>query len=405
MKKVLFTAALFFAACTASAQVNVVKEAKSAKSDPAKAAKILEPALTDPTTASDPETWKLAGDLQKDIYDAENMKLYLPGGQADTATLYSSLGKMFEFYIQADAAEQAKVKAGELKKAKLRDKLAKTLAAIRPNLTNAGSDAYNANNYEKALKFFGLFVDASTEPLFSGIDAIKNDTLTPLIANYAALAANTMENKAATVKYAEIGKKHPGEGYRSLMCLAEIYGKGENPDSTKWLASIQEGVQKFPTQEYFIGNLMDYYIQKGKVDDALAQIEGVLAQNSTPYFLYVKGVLQYEKKDYDASIATMNEIIAKGGEFVPEAYSKIGDCYFFPAQQIVEENAQLSVDDPKYVANDSKIKELYEKAKPNYEKAKELAADKKQLWGQYLMNIYWKLNKAEYEALEKELGY
>ena len=75
----------------------------------------------------------------------------------------------------------------------------------------------------------------------------------------------------------------------------------------------------------------------------------------------------------------MNEIIAKGGEFVPEAYSKIGDCYFFPAQQIVEENAQLSVDDPKYVANDSKIKELYEKAKPNYEKAKELAADKKQL--------------------------
>jgi len=29
----------------------------------------------------------------------------------------------------------------------------------------------------------------------------------------------------------------------------------------------------------------------------------------------------------------------------------------------------------------------------------------KQLWGNYLLNIYWKLNRGEYEALEKELGY
>ena len=76
MKKVLFSAALFFTACAVSAQESVVKEAKSAKSDPVKAAQIIEPALTDPSTANDPETWKLAGDFQKSIYDDENMKLY-----------------------------------------------------------------------------------------------------------------------------------------------------------------------------------------------------------------------------------------------------------------------------------------------------------------------------------------
>lgn len=405
MKKVLFTAALFFATCAVSAQESVVKEAKSAKSDPAKAAQILEPALSDPTTSKDPETWKLAGDLQKAIYDEENMKLYLPGGQADTAKLYNSLAKMFDYYTKADAAEQVMVSNGTLKKAKLRSKLGKTLATVRPNLTNAGSDAYNAGDYGKALKFFGLYVDAAQEPMFADIDAVKNDTLTALIANYAALAANSLNNKDAIIKYAEVGKTHKEEGYRSLMCLAEAYGKGENPDSTKWLATINEGVQEFPTQEYFIGNLMDYYIQKGKVDEALSQIDAIIAKNPTPYFMYVKGVLQYEKKDYDASIATMNEIIAKNGDFVAEAYSKIGDCYFFPAQIIVEENSQISMDDPKYTSNDEKIKELYEKAKPNYEKAKELKPDNKQLWGQYLLNIYWKLNKSEYEALEKELGY
>ena len=71
--------------------------------------------------------------------------------------------------------------------------------------------------------------------------------------------------------------------------------------------------------------------------------------------------------------------------------------------RIVEENGTLPMDDPKYTANEAKIKELYEKARPNYEKAKELKPDNRQLWGQYLLNIYWKLNKAEYDALEKEL--
>lgn len=405
MKKILFSAALLFTVCSMSAQESVVKEAKSAKSDPVKAAEILEPALVDPSTASDPETWKLAGDFQKAIYDEENMKLYLPGGQADTTKLYSSLAKMFEYYTKCDEVEQAKVNSGELKKPKLRKKLAKTLVTVRPNLTNAGSDAYNAGNYANALKFFGLYVDAPQNPLFADEDAVKNDTLTPLIANYAALAANTLKDEAAVIKYATIGKNHKDEGYRSLMCLAEVYGKGEKTDSVQWLATIKEGVERFPAQEYFIGNLMDYYIQKGKIDEGLTQINEILANNPTPYFMYVKGVLQYEKKDYEGAIATFNEIIAKNGDFVAESYSKIGDCYFFPAQVIVEENANLSMDDPKYATNEGKIKELYEEAKPFYEKAKELKPDNKQLWGQYLLNIYWKLNKSEYEALEKELGY
>lgn len=405
MKKVLFTAALFFTACAVSAQESVVKEAKSAKGNPEEAAKIIEPALVDPSTANDPETWKLAGDFQKSIYDDENMKLYLPGGQADTARLYNSLAKMFEYYLKCDEVEQAKVKSGELKKPKLRKKLAKELATVRPQLTNAGIEAFNGNNYPNALKYFGLYVDAPSNPIFEGNDAVKNDTLTPLFANYAALAANFVKDNAAIIKYAQIGKEHKEEGYRSLMCLAEVYGKSETPDSAQWLATIKEGVEKFPSQEYFIGNLMDYYIQKGKVDEGLVQIDEVLAKNPSPYFMYVKGVLQYEKKDYDAAIATLNEIIAKNGDFVAEAYSKIGDCYFFQGQNIEEETAKISMDDPKYAEGEAKVKDFYGKAQPFYEKARELAPDNKQLWGQFLLRIYWKLNKAEYDTLEKELGY
>ena len=405
MRKVLFTAALLMAVNAVSAQQSVVKEAKAAKGDPAKAAQIIEPALTNEATAGDPETWKLAGDFQKAIYDSENMKLYLPGQKADTVKLYKSLGKLFDYYLKCDEVEQEKIKKGELKKPKLRKKLEKTLVSLRPNLTNGGSEAYNKGNYADALNYFGLYVDAAQNPMFEDSPQVKNDTLVPLIANYAALAANAEKNDKAMVKYGTIGKAHKEEGYRALMILADVYGKkgGEMTDSVKWLDAIKEGVERFPAQEYFTGNLMDYYIQHGKIDEGLAQITEIAAKNPTPYFLYVKGVLQYEKKDFEGARATFEELIKKGGDFVAEAYSKIGDTYFFPGQEIVEANSKISMDDPKYAEGEAKVKKLYEKALPYYQKAKELAPDKKQLWGQYLLNIYWKLNKAEYDALEKEL--
>ena len=52
-----------------------------------------------------------------------------------------------------------------------------------------------------------------------------------------------------------------------------------------------------------------------------------------------------------------------------------------------------------------RLKSCMRKLNQYYEKAKELKPDNKALWGNYLLNIYWKLNRAEYDSLEKELGY
>ena len=409
MKKVLFTVALMFGAFVASAQQSVVKEAKSLmKKDPAAAAQMIEAALTNSETANDPNTWQVAGDIQKTMYDEENMKMYLPGGQADMPRMYNSLVKMFEYYLKCDDVEQAGVANGTVKKAKLRKKNAENLLKVRTNLSNGGVEAFNANDYEGAQKYFGLFVDVVDHPMFADqAAALKADTLNTLFANYAAMAAGMRDPKdvASVIKYGNIGKENASEGWRALMFMAEVYGNKESGDSIKWLETIKEGAQRFPEQDFFVGNIMDYYLQRGMVDEGLAQIDQLLASNEKPYFLYVKGVLLYEKKDYEAAHAALDKVIAAGGDLAAEAYSKKGDIYFFPAQQIVEENSSLNIDDPKYNSNEAKIKEAYEQAKPFYEKAKELEPDNKTIWGQMLLRIYWTLNKAEYEALEKEMGY
>ena len=408
MKKVLFTVALLAGAFAASAQVSVVKEAKAMKKDPAAAAKVLEAALTNPETANDPNTWQLAGDLQKAIYDEENMKMYLPGGQADMPKMYNAMLKMFDYYLKCDEVELAGVANGTVKKAKLRKKNQETLLKVRPNLANGGVEAFNVNNYEEAQKYFGLFVDVVENPMFADQAAVlKADTLNSLYANYATMAAGLRDPKdvASVIKYGTIGKENPSEGWRALMFMAEVYGDKEQGDSIKWLETIKEGAQRFPEQDFFVGNIMDYYLQRGMVDEGLAQIDQLIAANEKPYFLYVKGVLLYEKKDYAGAQAALDKVIAAGGDLAAEAYAKKGDCYFFPAQKIVEENSALSIDDPKYNANEAKIKEAYEQAKPFYEKAKELEPDNQQIWGQMLLRIYWTLNNPGYDALEKELGY
>ena len=80
------------------------------------------------------------------------------------------------------------------------------------------------------------------------------------------------------MKYGAIGKNDKEEGYRSLMFLAEAYGDRETGDSTKWLETIKEGFQRFPKQDYFVGNLMDNYIRKGQIDEGLNQIDPNYAQ-------------------------------------------------------------------------------------------------------------------------------
>ena len=420
MKKVLFTAALLFGAFAASAQVSVVKEAKSKKGNPVEAAKILEPALTNPETANDPNTWQMAGDFQKAIYDAENDLNYMiqagieKNKTANLPVLYNSLLKMFEYYMKCDEVEQAKVANGELKKAKLRKKNVEALLQRRPNLVSGGVEAFNNNDYPAAQDFFSLYVDVVENPMFVDKAAeLKSDTLNTLAATYAAMAAAMREPKdiASVIKYGTIGKEDKNEGWRALMFMSEVYGNKESGDSIKWLEIIKEGAERFPDQDYFIGNIMDYYLQKGLIDEGLVQIDKLISVKEKPFLLYVKGALLYEKKDYSTAhialdrVIEMNEGETPEESIVAEAYAKKGDCYFFPAQTIVEENATLAMDDPKYNENNLKIKEAYEKAKPLYEKAKQLEPNNKDLWGQMLLRIYWTLNKAEYEALEKELGY
>ncbi|RGN45028.1 MULTISPECIES: tetratricopeptide repeat protein [unclassified Bacteroides] len=401
MKRVLFSMVLLMTVGFTFAQVKNVKEAKSlieeTKPDFQKAQELIGEALTNPETKDDANTWNVAGLIQKRYTEKENEKAYLRQ-PFDTNGVYNSFYNMFEYFLKCDQLEQIPNEKGKIK-FKYRKANAATMLMERPNLINGGINAFNKDDNQEALKFFGMYVDVAKAPMMEKEDLINKDTLISQIAYYAALAAAKAEDYDNVIKYAPMGVDDKEYGKYSMEFLATAYkAKG---DTAQWIVTLKDGIQKYPDYSFFFGHLIDYYSNSEKFDEAMTFADNMIAKDpNNPFFLYVKGYLYQNMKDYDNAISFYKRTIEADPTYA-EAYSNLGLIY---CQQGLDYTDKVTTDfnDPKYAEEQAKIKKFYEDARPYYEKARELKPDQRDLWLNGLYTIYYKLNLgAEFEAIEK----
>lgn len=392
---------LLMTACLTFAQVKNVKEAKGlveeTKPDFAAAQKLINEALTNAETKDDANTWNVAGIIQKKINEKENEKAYLKQPY-DTTKMYNSIYSMFEYFLKCDELEQIPNEKGKVK-LKFRKNNSATMLIERPNLINGGVNSFNLNNDKDAFKFFSMYVDLAKSPMLEKEDLINKDTLITQIAYYATLAAAKNEDYPNIVKYAQIGANDKDNGKYALEFLAGAYKS--TGDTIQWLATLKDGVQKYPDYSFFFGHLVDYYSNTGKFDEAMFFADDMIAKDpNNPFFLYVKGYLYQNKKDYDNAIEFYKKTIEVDPNYA-EAYSNLGMIY---CQQGLDYTEKVTTDfnDPNYAKEQIRIKKFYEDARPYYEKARALKPDQKDLWLNGLYTIYYKLNLGpEFEDIEK----
>lgn len=401
MKRVLFSMVLLLAASFSFAQEKAVKEAKSLASDMkpnfSQAEKLIKDALANPETKEKAETWDVAGLIQKRINEKEMEKAYLRKPY-DTLKVYKSALNMCKYYFKCDELAQIPNEKGKIKN-KFRKANSSAILSARPNLINGGIQFFNMNKNKEALKFFATYVDIAAHPMFEKENFLQTDTVLPQIAYYASLAAAKMEDYSNVLKYAPYAKndKEVGKYAMEFMSTA-LKAKG---DTTKWIASLKEGIQKYPEHPFFFGHLIDYYSNNNKFDEAMQFADDMLAKNpNNTFYLYVKGYLYHNMKEYDKAI----EFYTKTTQIDPnyaEAYSNLGLIYCLQAQDF-SEKAIADVNDPKYKEDQATLKAFYEKARPNYEKARELKPEQKDLWLNGLYRVYYNLQMgAEFEEIEK----
>lgn len=401
MKRVLFSMVLLMAVSFAFAQEKNVKEAKSiageVKPDFAKAEQLINEALTNPETKDNAATWDVAGYIQKRINEKEMENAYLRKPY-DTLKVYNSVLNMYNYYVKCDELAQIPNEKGKIKN-KYRSANSKTILAERPNLINGGIQYFNLNKNEDALKYFAAYVDAATLPMMEKENLLEKDTILPQVAYYATLAADRVGDKDAVMKYAQYALKDKENGQFAMQLLTDAYkAKG---DTAKWVEKLQEGIVKFPENQYFFANLVDYYSNSNQNDKAMQFADDMLAKDpNNKLYLYVKAYLYHNMKDYEKAIEFYKKTLDIDPAYA-EACSNLGLVYLLQAQEYADK-APADINDPNYATAQAEIKKFYEAAKPYYEKARELKPDQKDLWLQGLYRVYYNLNMGpEFEEIEK----
>ncbi|MCI1648493.1 MAG: tetratricopeptide repeat protein [Bacteroides sp.] len=401
MKRVLFSVILLLTASFTFAQEKNIKEAKSianeTKPDFTKAEQLIKEALTNPETKEDPETWDVAGFVQKRINEKEMESAYLKKPY-DTLKVYNSALNMCKYYLKCDELAQIPNQKGKIKN-KYRKTNSSAILAERPNLINGGIQYFNLNKNKEALDFFGSYVNIAKNPMFEKENLLKNDTILPQIAYYASLAAAKLEDYPSVLKYAPYAQDDKEVGkYAMEFISTALKAQG---DTIQWVESLKKGIEKYPDHSYFFGNLIDYYSNTNKYNEAMQFADNMLAKNpNNAFYLYVKGYLYHNMKDYEKAI----EFYKKTTEVDPkyaEAFSNMGLIYCLEAQDF-STKATTDVNDPKYKKDQITLKAFYEKAKPCYEKARTLKPDQKDLWLNGLYRVYYNLGMGpEFDEIEK----
>lgn len=411
MKRVLFSMVLLLATSFIFAQEKNIKEAKSianeVKPDFAKAEALINQALINPETKNNADAWDVAGFIQKRRGEKEMENAYLRKPY-DTLQVYNSALNMCKYYFKCDELAQIPNEKGKVKN-KYRKSNAAAILAERGNLINGGIQYFNSASQKegdaakqenkKALEFFSTYIDIATNPMFEKENLLQTDTVLPQIAYYASLTAAKMEDYPNILKYAPYAKNDKEVGKYAMEFISTAL-KAEG-DTVKWIASLKEGIQKYPEHSFFFGHLIDYYSNNNKYNEAMQFADDMLAKDPTnTFYLYVKGYLYHNMKDYDKAI----EFYKKTTEVDPnyaEAYSNLGLIYCLQAQDF-SETATTDINDPKYKKDQDTLRTFYEKAKPNYEKARELKPEQKDLWLNGLYRVYYNLQLGpEFEEIEK----
>ena len=401
MKKVVLSVVMLLVTGFAFAQEKAVKEAKkiagAVNPDFAQAEQLINGALTNPETKDQAETWNVAGFIQKRRSEKEMESAYLRKPY-DTLQVYKSALDMCKYYLKCDELAQIPNEKGKIKN-KYRKTNAATIKGERGNLINGGIQFFNENKNKEALEYFGMYVSLPSQPMFAEDEELKADTLLPQIAYYASLAAMKMEDYASVLKYAPVAQDDKEVGKYAMEFVSTAL-KAEG-DTAKWIVSLQEGVQKYPEHPFFFGNLIDYYSNSKKFDEAMAFADEMIAKDpANPFNTYVKGYLYHNMEDYDKALEFYKKTIELSPDYA-EAYSNIGLIYCLKAQDY-SAKATSDVNDPKYAEDMAKLKTFYEEAKPYYEKARQLKPDQRELWLNGLYRVYYNLQMGpEYEEIEK----
>lgn len=425
MKRSLLVITLCIFAGFSFAQKKAVKDAKSAMKNVDEARELIKPALTNPETANDPETWKIAGDIEYKAFDDERtleMQKEITGKGGNEEKMYIGLYNMYDPYIKADELGQIPNEKGQVKN-KFRKDIVKNMRDGHRFYINGGVYYNEKRDFKRAADFFERYWELPSLAMFEDTkgDFNTQDSVYQTIKYYAVISSIQSADHDRSIK---LLKKIIAEPYvqnstykesDAYELLASEYQQVN--DSLAFVQVLNDGAKKFPGNKYFTPNLINEFIRGGKTAEAMAYLDQAIANDpsNTCELMGVKASLYAEQKNYASAEPAYLQAIATDAN-CEKALEGLGVLYILQAQDVKEKAGQTN-SRSEQAQLDKQTADFYQKSLPYLEKYRDLlkarGADfdldiKPALMK--LQNVYYNLSllnidkSTEYEAIQKELG-
>lgn len=203
------------------------------------------------------------------------------------------------------------------------------LWGLRVNLINAGQDAARVNNNDDAFKYFSMYVDSSTSPLFADRDMTKNgaDQYVGEVARVSAVIAFQKKNMDVANKYCDVALGDTAS-YKDALSL-KMYLMQQtlktHEDSLKCVKQFEELYAKDKSETVFsnyaglLGNL-------GMADKQATVLNEKLAQDPNCFSAYaIRGQAEMNTNKWDEAIADFKKAIEIDPK-KPLIYTFLGFC-------------------------------------------------------------------------------
>ncbi len=390
MKKTIILLSLLFAFSVSFAQKGKVTSAENLK-DAGKigeALKAIDEAI-DPSNDKAaksipwPKTWEVRGAIFQAIAQSKDQKVKSLSSDPLTEAL-NSYKKALELDTKGRNKNSVKIQ----------------LTLLTNDLTNQAVKAFQDEDYKLALKSFEQILDIQEIDI---VKADNPDAIDTVIIFNTGLAAFNAQDYDKAIKYYAEAAKHGYSGARSYSLLAQAYQAKQ--DTTGALNALKEGFEKYPEDNLILESMIQIYMDLDKSGEAMKYLEMAIQRDPTvARYLFAQGALYEKLNNEEKAIETYSKAIDVDSDFF-DAYYNLGALYYNKGVKQMEAAKEVPANEnARYEAELAKADIWFEKALPYMERCHEIKPDDKMTL-ESLKNLYYRMKQMDkYNTVIEKLG-